>query len=204
MVGCCSRSNQAIWRFNNNVSIYKAWNLVHRDYSKRIDACTHTYMHACMHARTHTHTHTHTEASAHPCILTIQNLIYTAYKWAADRDFWYTKVMIVHFAEKVNPSKRLRGGVEFLEEIPKTQSGKILRRVLKDKALQSSWWPWKQSSWVCFHTIDLTSLCLCGTDVCSAIWTQQNVTEIHIQPNLLFIFSPVIVVMSVKTHFSWI
>lgn len=46
--------------------------------------------------------------------------------------------MTVHFAEKVNPSKRLRGGVEFLEEIPKTQSGKILRRVLKDKALQSS------------------------------------------------------------------
>nr|KAG5691614.1 hypothetical protein BaRGS_023785 [Batillaria attramentaria] len=36
------------------------------------------------------------------------------------------------------PSKRLRGGVEFVEEIPKTASGKILRRVLKAKVLQSS------------------------------------------------------------------
>ena len=102
----------------------------------------HAHMHAHTHARTHTHTHTrtrtHTQASAHTCILTIQNLIYTAYKRAADRDLRYTDVIIVHFAEKVNPSKRLRGGVEFLEEIPKTQSGKILRRVLKDKALQSS------------------------------------------------------------------
>ncbi|KAL8589754.1 hypothetical protein ACOMHN_027262 [Nucella lapillus] len=46
---------------------------------------------------------------------------------------------IVKFIEgKVNPTKRLRGGVEFLEEIPKTPSGKILRRVLKEKALQTS------------------------------------------------------------------
>ncbi|KAK7104284.1 hypothetical protein V1264_019032 [Littorina saxatilis] len=40
--------------------------------------------------------------------------------------------------ERVTPSKRLRGGVEFLAEIPKTPSGKILRRVLKAKALQAS------------------------------------------------------------------
>ncbi|KAG5976206.1 hypothetical protein E4U55_007434 [Claviceps digitariae] len=35
--------------------------------------------------------------------------------------------------EKVSPPKRLRGGVRFVKEIPKSQSGKILRRVLKDQ-----------------------------------------------------------------------
>ena len=32
-------------------------------------------------------------------------------------------------AEKVSPHKKLRGGVRFTNEIPKTASGKILRRV---------------------------------------------------------------------------
>lgn len=31
---------------------------------------------------------------------------------------------------KVTPYKRLRGGVHILEEIPKTASGKVLRRLL--------------------------------------------------------------------------
>ncbi|KHO00638.1 4-coumarate-CoA ligase 2 [Metarhizium album ARSEF 1941] len=35
--------------------------------------------------------------------------------------------------ERVGPPKRLRGGVRFTKEIPKSQSGKILRRVLKDQ-----------------------------------------------------------------------
>ncbi|KAG6001708.1 hypothetical protein E4U21_003886, partial [Claviceps maximensis] len=35
--------------------------------------------------------------------------------------------------ERVGPPKRLRGGVRFIKEIPKSQSGKILRRVLKDQ-----------------------------------------------------------------------
>ncbi|KAI2050096.1 hypothetical protein LOZ43_004989 [Ophidiomyces ophidiicola] len=35
---------------------------------------------------------------------------------------------------KVAPHKRLRGGVRFVDEIPKSVSGKILRRVLKDQA----------------------------------------------------------------------
>lgn len=38
-------------------------------------------------------------------------------------------------AAKVAPTKKLRGGVEFIDAIPKTASGKILRRVLKDKEL---------------------------------------------------------------------
>lgn len=37
---------------------------------------------------------------------------------------------------KVANHKRLRGGVHFIEEIPKSASGKILRRVLKEKAKQ--------------------------------------------------------------------
>ncbi|KAL8601560.1 hypothetical protein ACOMHN_003826 [Nucella lapillus] len=45
---------------------------------------------------------------------------------------------ICNFVEKkVSSPKKLRGGVEFVEEIPKTPSGKILRRVLKARALQT-------------------------------------------------------------------
>jgi len=39
-------------------------------------------------------------------------------------------------AQRMANHKRLRGGVKFVEEIPKSTSGKILRRVLKDKARQ--------------------------------------------------------------------
>lgn len=35
--------------------------------------------------------------------------------------------------ERVSPPKRLRGGLRFVKEIPKSASGKILRRVLKDQ-----------------------------------------------------------------------
>ena len=35
---------------------------------------------------------------------------------------------------RVANHKRLRGGIRFVDEIPKTASGKILRRILKDKA----------------------------------------------------------------------
>lgn len=34
---------------------------------------------------------------------------------------------------RVAPPKRLRGGVRFIKEIPKSQAGKILRRVLRDQ-----------------------------------------------------------------------
>lgn len=38
-------------------------------------------------------------------------------------------------AERVAPTKKLRGGVEYIDQIPKNASGKILRRVLKEKEL---------------------------------------------------------------------
>ena len=38
--------------------------------------------------------------------------------------------------ENVAPYKKLRGGVEFIDEIPKSLSGKILRRELKDRLHQ--------------------------------------------------------------------
>jgi 4-coumarate--CoA ligase len=37
---------------------------------------------------------------------------------------------------KVAQHKKLRGGVRFIDEIPKNASGKLLRRVLKDLAKQ--------------------------------------------------------------------
>ncbi|XP_076455598.1 putative 4-coumarate--CoA ligase 3 [Babylonia areolata] len=40
--------------------------------------------------------------------------------------------------ERVSSGKWLRGGVEFVDEIPKSPSGKILRRVLKARALQTN------------------------------------------------------------------
>ena len=44
-----------------------------------------------------------------------------------------TKTEIIDFvAERVASHKKLRGGVEFIEQIPKTASGKILKRELRD------------------------------------------------------------------------
>lgn len=37
---------------------------------------------------------------------------------------------------KVAPHKRLRGGVYFIDVVPKSPSGKILRRLLRDKIKQ--------------------------------------------------------------------
>ena len=45
---------------------------------------------------------------------------------------------IVDFvAMKVAPHKKLRGGVEFVDQIPKSPSGKILRRVLIEQQKKS-------------------------------------------------------------------
>lgn len=39
-------------------------------------------------------------------------------------------------AAKAAPHKRLRGGVHFIDVVPKSPSGKILRRVMRDKVKQ--------------------------------------------------------------------
>lgn len=44
------------------------------------------------------------------------------------------KELVDWVAGKVANHKRLRGGIRFIEEIPKSVSGKILRRMLKEKA----------------------------------------------------------------------
>ena len=41
--------------------------------------------------------------------------------------------VIAFVSEKVAPHKKLRGGVEFVESIPKNPSGKILRRQLREQ-----------------------------------------------------------------------
>ncbi|XP_052756704.1 uncharacterized protein LOC113519634 [Galleria mellonella] len=43
--------------------------------------------------------------------------------------------LVKYIASKVSPAKHLRGGVIFIDEIPKNQSGKILRRELKKMLL---------------------------------------------------------------------
>lgn len=40
-------------------------------------------------------------------------------------------------AARVAPHKKLRGGVEFIDQIPKSPSGKILRRLLRSGNRQS-------------------------------------------------------------------
>lgn len=43
---------------------------------------------------------------------------------------------LLYMTDKVAPYKKLRGGVRFVASIPKTGSGKILRRHLKTVLLQ--------------------------------------------------------------------
>ena len=44
----------------------------------------------------------------------------------------------IMFPDKVSHYKQLEGGVVFIDEIPKSPSGKILRRKLKEMALGQS------------------------------------------------------------------
>ncbi len=41
--------------------------------------------------------------------------------------------IVNHFSELVSPEKQLRGGVTFVDKIPKNQTGKILRKELRAK-----------------------------------------------------------------------
>lgn len=51
---------------------------------------------------------------------------------------YFELILMCIFVGKVSRQKRLRGGVIFLEEIPKNPSGKILRRVLKQRAIATA------------------------------------------------------------------
>lgn len=51
-------------------------------------------------------------------------------------------------AKKVPPQKKLRGGVEFVDQIPKSPSGKILRRMLRT---QEKGKPAKAKLWSVHH-----------------------------------------------------
>lgn len=44
------------------------------------------------------------------------------------------KEIVQWLSTKVSPHKQLRGGVRFIDEVPKNASGKILRRILRDAA----------------------------------------------------------------------
>jgi len=48
------------------------------------------------------------------------------------------KEIIEWTAKKVANHKRLRGGVRIMNEIPKSPSGKILRRLLRDEAAKEA------------------------------------------------------------------
>ncbi|XP_066924216.1 uncharacterized protein [Clytia hemisphaerica] len=49
-----------------------------------------------------------------------------------------TKDVEDYVADKLSDHKKLRGGVEFIEQLPKSAAGKLLRRVLKDQFLNST------------------------------------------------------------------
>ena len=46
--------------------------------------------------------------------------------------------LFLFYSEHVSSEKQLRGGVQFVSEIPRNDAGKILRRKLKEKLLQKS------------------------------------------------------------------
>ena len=59
-----------------------------------------------------------------------QSIVYQ--EIACGRSFSYISVAF-YIVERVAPCKKLRGGIVFVDTIPKSPSGKILRRVLRDR-----------------------------------------------------------------------
>lgn len=47
--------------------------------------------------------------------------------------YFFFKYAIKMFLGQISDQKRLRGGVRFVEKLPKSESGKILRRLLKEE-----------------------------------------------------------------------
>ncbi|RJE20352.1 AMP-binding enzyme [Aspergillus sclerotialis] len=61
-------------------------------------------------------------------------LAYVVLKKTVKPSIEVVQQLISHVANRLAPSKRLRGGIIWTDQIPRSGSGKILKRVLKDKA----------------------------------------------------------------------
>lgn len=61
---------------------------------------------------------------------------YVTLKAGVAKDAAKAKEIADWMSAKTAPHKRLRGGVYFIDVVPKSPSGKILRRVLRDKIKQ--------------------------------------------------------------------
>lgn len=59
---------------------------------------------------------------------------YLVLKPGVPRDDAKAQEIIAWLSSRVAEHKKLRGGVRFIDEIPKNASGKLLRRVLKEQA----------------------------------------------------------------------
>jgi 4-coumarate--CoA ligase len=59
-------------------------------------------------------------------------LAFVVPKEGVERSEGNGRIIVEWLAERVAAHKRLRGGVRWIDEVPKSASGKILRRVLKD------------------------------------------------------------------------
>lgn len=64
-------------------------------------------------------------------------MAYVVPKKGVKRDEATARELIDWLAKRTAKSKRLRGGIVWTDEIPKSASGKILRRLVKDKAKES-------------------------------------------------------------------
>jgi acyl-coenzyme A synthetase/AMP-(fatty) acid ligase len=58
-------------------------------------------------------------------------------EFASRPDEEVAQILMKHVADHKSSYKQIKGGVEFLNEIPKSPSGKILRRLLRDKEKES-------------------------------------------------------------------
>ena len=70
---------------------------------------------------------------------------YVVLKPTADQEEATEENLKAWVKERVSPYKRLEGGVRFVDEIPKSASGKILRRILRDEAKKE--FEWTEASW---------------------------------------------------------
>lgn len=59
---------------------------------------------------------------------------YVVLKAGVDRSDAKSQELADWLAKQVAPHKKLRGGVRFVDQVPKSPSGKILRRVMREQA----------------------------------------------------------------------